>query len=96
MEASARRVWLTWGGLLVLTAVTFGLSFAPLGAAHPVAALLIAAAKAALVLAVFMELAHARVSGQFALACAVLLLTALIALAVADVLSRQVLLLPPG
>ena len=53
---SAGRVWRCWLALMVLLALTTGLAFAPLGAATLFVSLTIAAAKALLVLLLFMEL----------------------------------------
>lgn len=48
-------VW-AWIGLVLLLALTLGMAFVPLGSSNIVVALAIAAAKAAVVLLVFMEL----------------------------------------
>jgi cytochrome c oxidase subunit 4 len=49
-------VW-AWIGLVLLLALTLGMAFVPLGAGNIAVALAIGAAKAAIVLLVFMELA---------------------------------------
>ena len=59
-ETSGRRYVLALIALLLLTALTFGLHFAPLGGALGISvALLIAAVKVGIVAAVFMELRDA-------------------------------------
>lgn len=54
--SGARRIWLCWGALLLLLALTTGAAFLPLGRLNIAVALAIAVAKALLVLLVFMEL----------------------------------------
>ncbi len=75
--------------LLLLAALSFGLSYLPLGAWELPLALVIAALKAALVLAVFMEL---RVSGflpRLLVLVMIVWLCLLMSFMVLDVLTRQ-------
>jgi cytochrome c oxidase subunit 4 len=51
-----RAIWLAWAALLVLLCATVGGAFLPLGDGNLVLALTIAAAKAGIVVFVFMEL----------------------------------------
>jgi cytochrome c oxidase subunit 4 len=53
-----RALLFAWLALLVLLAMTVTLSYVPLGTFNGVIALLIAATKAAIVAAIFMELRH--------------------------------------
>jgi caa(3)-type oxidase subunit IV len=94
--SETRRLWITWIALLLLAGLTFALSFAPLGAFSMPVTLAIAAAKGALVVLLFMELASTRVSPRLALVCSLLLLAILVALASADVLTRHAAALAPG
>jgi caa(3)-type oxidase subunit IV len=94
--SETRRLWITWFALLLLAGLTFALSFAPLGAFSMPVTLAIAAAKGALVVLLFMELVGTRLSPRFALACSLLLLAVLLALASADVLTRHAAALAPG
>jgi cytochrome c oxidase subunit 4 len=58
-HAGSRNVYyLVFAALVLLTITTVGVYYLPLGAFHTAAALLIAAAKAALVLLFFMHLIH--------------------------------------
>lgn len=79
---------LVYVALLVLTGLTFGLSFAPVGVLEWPIALGIAATKAALVAIFFMHLSEASAAHRFTVIVAVLLLATLILLAVGDVLTR--------
>jgi len=56
MPRETGQFLLVWAALLALLALTVATSFAPLGLLKPAIALLIAAAKAALILWVFMHL----------------------------------------
>lgn len=80
---------LTGGLLLLLWGVSFALSYADLGAAALPLALAIAALKAGLVGAVFMELAQARASIRWAMIAAGALAAVLLGLVVADVVGRS-------
>lgn len=90
-----RHYWLCWVGLMLLTILTFALSWIDLGGWAAPVALLIATAKSLLVLFIFMHLLQARASSGFLLAAALLLAVILLALIAADVLTRQVLHTPP-
>lgn len=74
--------------LLVLTGLTFGLSFASLGAAGTVLAMLIATAKAALVVLFFMHLLEHQNSSRTAFMIALGLAASLIVFIVMDVRTR--------
>lgn len=90
-----RRIWITWIALLLLAGLTFGLSFAPLGAFSLPVTLGIATAKGVLVILIFMEMVGTRVSTRLALISALFLLAIFVALAAADVLTREVPALSP-
>jgi cytochrome c oxidase subunit IV len=96
--ASARGLFLTWAALMALAALSFGLRFAHLGALGMVAALGIAAVKAVLVGLVFMELAFEKPSIRLAFAAGLLMIAVMLALMIADVVTRAVPPLenPPG
>lgn len=79
----------TYAALLALTALTFGLSFAGLGAWGIVLALAIAAAKGALVALFFMHLVEQRAVNALAFGTSLLLLALLLGLAAADVATRE-------
>jgi cytochrome c oxidase subunit 4 len=83
-----RAAVLAFAGLLVLTSLTLGLSFAPLGSWHIPVALLIAGAKAVLVALVFMDLVAQRATNWIAIVVALLLLAVFIGLSSLDVLTR--------
>lgn len=95
VHAEVRRVWWTWVALLLLAALTFGLSFVPLEVFAVPVAMLIATAKATLVVLFFMELAGARATPRLAFALALLLLVTLLALATTDVVTRPIPALVP-
>jgi cytochrome c oxidase subunit 4 len=89
VSAAVKRLWLGWCALLLLLAITTGAAFLPLGQFNILVALLIAAAKAVLVLILFMELGRSSglvrafaVAGFFWLAI-------LLALTSADYLTRR-------
>jgi cytochrome c oxidase subunit 4 len=91
-----RRYVTTFAALLLLTSLTLGLSFAPLGAWQTPTALLIALAKSTLVVLFFMHLAEHRASSQVAFLVSILLAATLIGLAWLDVVTRgNVDLRPP-
>lgn len=87
-ELTTKTTLLTGSALLVLWAVSFGLSYVQLGLAALPVALGIAATKAALVVLFFMDLATARPTIRFAFAAAVALVVVLVGLTVADVATR--------
>lgn len=59
LSSVPRRLAWAWIALLALLALTLGLAFVPLGSGNTVVALAIGAAKALIVLFVFMEIAKA-------------------------------------
>lgn len=85
----SRTIVLTGATLLALWALSFGLSFADLGRAALPVALAIAVLKAALVGAIFMELAHAPASIRLSVLAAGALAALLIAGVVADIEMRD-------
>ena len=83
-----RRNGLIWAALMLLLALTLGLAYVPMGLVTPAAGILIALAKAGLVILLFMELAKARPLIRLAAMAGVVFLAVLFALTLADVLSR--------
>ena len=81
-----RACLLTWFALLVLLALSAGSSLLPLGVFNIVGNFAIA--KAALVLVVFMRIGRSAPMAGIVAGCGVLLLSFLIGVGVADVLSR--------
>lgn len=79
----------TGSALLALWVLSFGLSYAPLGALSLPIALAIAVTKAALVVMFFMELVRESLSMKLTLLAAGGLLAILIGLMVADVVTRE-------
>jgi cytochrome c oxidase subunit 4 len=95
--ASSGKVLATGVGLLLLAGVSFALSFVHLGRLALPIALAIAALKAGLVIAIFMELSEERSSIRLAALAAILTLSLLVSLTAADVLTRErPPLLPPA
>jgi cytochrome c oxidase subunit 4 len=87
-SASARALFVTWLTLMVLAALSLGLRFAHLGSLGMLAALGIAAVKAVLVGLVFMELAFEKPSIRFAFAAGLFMIGLMLALMIADVVTR--------
>ena len=85
---SKKTYALIFGILLLLTAVTTAVGYVDLGRMNVVVALAIAAVKGILVVLFFMHLAHSRRLTQMTIVAALMWLTLLIALTLADVLSR--------
>jgi cytochrome c oxidase subunit 4 len=85
---SAGRVLRCWLALMVLLALTTGLAFVPLGTANLFISLAIAAAKALLVLIVFMELKGSSGLIRAAAAAGFFWLAIMIALTTADYTHR--------
>ncbi len=83
-----RRLLLTAVALVALWAASFGLSYVDLGRASLAVALGIAALKALLVVLVFMELLHEKVSVKLAAGSALLTITIFVTLVAADVATR--------
>jgi len=75
--------------LLALAALSYGLSFARLGALSLAVALAIAALKALLVLFVFMEFGELSASAKLAAFAALLMLVLLVAFMAADISTRE-------
>ena len=96
--ASPRALTLTLVALLVLAGLSLVLRFAHLGSYGFLAALVIAVVKAVLVALVFMELWQEKPSARFAFAAGLSLFALLLALVVADILTRTIppLSNPPG
>jgi cytochrome c oxidase subunit IV len=91
MEGRARghtRNVVVAAALFGLAAVSYGLSAVRLGGAALPIAVALSIAKATLVVLFFMELLEHRASSRVALLAALLLVTTLIALTAADVLTR--------
>lgn len=90
-SATHRSYFLVFAALMALGAMSYGVSFAPLGDAVRVpVAIAISVAKASLVVVFFMELIHQRSTNRFVLAAALLLVCTLIGLMAADALTRGI------
>jgi cytochrome c oxidase subunit 4 len=91
-RTTAQRLWrrngLIWAGLMLLLTLTLILAYVPMGLLTPAAGIVIAFAKAGLVILLFMELAKARPLIRLAAMAGVVFLAVLFALTLADVLSR--------
>ncbi len=85
---STRPYLLTLAALLALSALTFGLSFVPLGAFGVLVALAIAATKAGLVAMFFMHLRERTAGDSAALLLGIFFAVLLIGLATLDVATR--------
>jgi len=92
---TARSYFVAWASLVLLSASTLLLSFAPLGGFHAGAAVLIAGIKAGIIVLVFMHLAEQSNVQRLALIFALLLLAILVTLTAADVATRHVTARPP-
>jgi cytochrome c oxidase subunit 4 len=88
-QPSSASLLLAGAGLLALACTSFGLSFLPLGALALPIALGIAAAKAAIVLVVFMDFAKQSASVKLAALAALLMVALLAGLMVADSATRE-------
>jgi len=97
-ETSILHLTYTLVALLLLAGLSFGLRFAQLGGAGIPVALGIAALKATLVAIVFMELLQEKVTVRLAFTAGLCLFALMMALIVADVLTRAAppLQAPPG
>ncbi|HEY4015171.1 MAG TPA: cytochrome C oxidase subunit IV family protein [Polyangiaceae bacterium] len=97
-KSGAGRLALALAALLVLAGVSLAFRFAHLGATGLPVALGIAVVKAALVLIFFMEIGVERPTVRFACAAGVAMLCVMLALVVADIVTRTVppLADPPG
>jgi cytochrome c oxidase subunit 4 len=85
-----RRNGLIWVVLLLLLLLSLVLAYVPMGFFTPTAGILIAFAKSALVVLLFMELATSRPLIRLAALAGAVFLIAMFALTLADVLSRHV------
>ena len=83
-----RRNGLIWATLLFLLILSLVLAYVPIGFFTPAAGIVIAFAKAALVIALFMELAKSKALIHLAAMAGFVFLAVLFALTLADVLSR--------
>jgi cytochrome c oxidase subunit 4 len=83
-----RRNLLIWAALLLLLFSSLFLAYIPMGLFTPTAGILIAFAKSALVLLLFMELGRSTTLVRLAALAGAVFLVALFALTLADVLSR--------
>jgi cytochrome c oxidase subunit 4 len=83
-----RRNLVIWAALMVLLVLTLVVAYLPLGAANTALGLVIAAAKAALVVLLFMELITSPSLVRLAAVSGLVFATILFALTLADVLSR--------
>ena len=91
-RTTAWRLWrrnrLIWAVLILLLALTLVLAYIPMGWLTPTAGIVVAFAKAGLVLLLFMELSQARPLIRLAAMAGAVFLVILFALTLADVLSR--------
>ena len=85
-----RRNGLIWAALLALLLLSFVLAHVPMGFLTPTAGIVIAVIKAALVVVFFMELTESTALVRLAALAGVVFLGVLLALTLADVLSRFV------
>ena len=87
-HVSLKTILVTGVAVLVLWAVSFGLSYVPLGGASLPIALAVAAVKAVLVALFFMELVRETMSVRLAIVSAVGLTATLIGFMIADIATR--------
>ena len=91
-KQAIRRLWvrnlIVWGALMALLATTLVSAYMPLGRATTAVGLTIAAAKAALVVLLFMELAKSSALTKLVAVIGVLWLCIMFTLTFADELSR--------
>lgn len=85
----ARVYYLTYLGLLVLTAITFFASLYPTGLPEMAVALVIASGKSVLVALFFMHLIEQRFANQLVAVVSVLFVCILVVLTAADVATRR-------
>ena len=83
-----RRNGLIWAALLLLLLLSLVLAYVPMGLFTPTAGIVIAFAKAGLVILLFMELAISKALIRLAAVAGVVFLAALFTLTLADVLAR--------
>ncbi|WP_448206938.1 cytochrome C oxidase subunit IV family protein [Azospirillum sp. sgz302134] len=87
--APPRSLVLTWLGLLALLGLTLGLAYVPMGTFNIVVALCVSAAKAALVVTIFMKLFRGPVLTRVAAGAGLFWLAILFSLAATDYLTRR-------
>ncbi len=95
-DASHRSYFLVFAALMVLAAISYGISFASLGAMRVPVAIAISIAKGSLVVSFFMELIGQRATNRFVLTAALLAVGTLVGLMAADVLTRDTPRLRPA
>jgi cytochrome c oxidase subunit IV len=83
-----RRNGLIWAALLCLLFLSLGLAYVPMGVFTPIAGIVIAFAKAGLVVLLFMELASSKALIRLAALAGVVFVAALFTFTFADVLLR--------
>jgi cytochrome c oxidase subunit IV len=83
-----RRNGAIWVALLLLLGLSLELAYVPMGFFTPTVGIVIAFAKAGLVILLFMELARSKALFRLAAMSGVVFLAALFALTLADVLAR--------
>ncbi len=96
-KVNRRSFFLVFAALIVLALISYGLSFARLGTLSVPLALSISVVKVTLVAVFFMELVAQQFVNRFVVVTAMLMLSTLIVLMAADVLTRETppLLAPP-
>jgi len=96
-KVNRRSFFLVFAALIALAALSYGLSFVPVGALSVPLALSISIIKVILVAVFFMELVAQQFVNRFVVVAALVMLSTLIALMAADVLTRGTppLLAPP-
>lgn len=85
---TAKSALLVWAALSLLLAATVALAYVPMDVGNTVASLGIAAAKAALIMLIYMKLWHGRPLNQLALGTLILWLAFMIGLTFTDYLTR--------
>ena len=88
-SSPVRRVWRCWAALMVLLGATTAVAYVPLGRFNVVLALAIAAAKALIVVIVFMELRRSSGLVRVFAAAGFLWLTILLGLTASDYTTRR-------
>jgi cytochrome c oxidase subunit IV len=86
---SLRIFFVIWIGLLILTAVTVGVSYLELGPFNPIVALVIATCKAMMVILFFMELRHSSKITMVVVIAGLFWLGILLTLSLSDYLTRS-------
>ena len=86
---SVRNYFIVFGCLILLTLLTAGVAYLPIGHLHTPIGLAIAVGKAVLVICFFMHLLHSDRVSWIMLAVAVFMLFVLLYLTMADYVSRE-------